>query len=154
MGKIYSRGTEGFAFGKTDANGYNNLEAIDKNELMRCSWVLSHIEEYNIGVSNHALSRCLNNFETAVNEYSSADYIVIETTSIKPSISDMKKLEDSTFARLATLTNPIVIGLQKIPLFRRFYARISNIQVGKAYVYSPNVVESESFVKKRIRRDI
>ena len=88
--KFYSRGTEGFAWGKTDKNGYNNkkipekidillmgsshMEAFNVSQNKNTAVLLqdmlkeSGLEEgvYNIGTSGHEFLRCLSNIEAAL----------------------------------------------------------------------------------------
>lgn len=168
--KFYSRGTEGFAFGKTDANGYNNLVALDSKDVDVLFIGSSHMEAfnvsqdknsvsllnklmneknmglnaYNIGISSHYFARCLNNFADAVSEYDSANYIVIETSNIKPSVDDLQKIEGGTFEKLEASSNSLVVMFQKIPFVRRVYAQLSNIQIGKTKNVDPaNIVQVE-----------
>lgn len=156
--RFYSKGTEGFAWGKTDSNGFNNLVASDKDDIDVLFVGSSHTEAfhvaqdetftsrfnenmkknginlngYSIGVASHHFARCLNNFENIADEYTAAKYIVIETAGVEPSIADLLNIENGTFEKLKSTSNPFVVIMQKIPFIRRVYSQLNNIQIGKA----------------------
>lgn len=46
--KFYSRGTEGFAMGVTDKNGFNNLETFKKGDIDVLLMGSSHMEAFNV----------------------------------------------------------------------------------------------------------
>ena len=101
--KFYSKGTEGFAFGTTDEKGFNNLsaensvspellimgsshtEAFNVAQNENYAYLLKELmnengmewNTYNIGVSGHTITTCLNNFENAISEFEPTKYVVI-----------------------------------------------------------------------------
>ncbi len=152
---FFSRGTEGFASGVTDGNGYNNLSVIPEGEIDILLMGSSHLEAfnvsqeeslvsqlnklfddngvdmkgYNIGISSHAFTRCLFNLEDALDQFKPNKYVVIEASSIFPDYDKLCKVADGSFERLKQTENPLLIFLQKIPLIRRLYAQISSLNL-------------------------
>lgn len=150
--KFYSRGTEGFAWGITDKNGFNNLETFEKGEIDVLFMGSSHMEgfnvaqdkntvallnnkfqtsgidmnAYNIGISGHTLLRCLNNLENAINEFEPRKYIIIETQSIEPSNDDIISVLEGDLAPLESQNSGIVGLLQKSPYLRLLYTQLKN----------------------------
>jgi len=152
--KFYSRGTEGFAWGITDKNGFNNLETFKQGEIDVIVMGSSHMEGfnvahdknttaimnskfrasgidmnvYNIGISGHTLVRCLNNLENVINEFGPQKYIVIETQSVEPSVDIIKSTLDGTLTPMASHSEGIMGMLQKSPYLRLVYAQLKNAQ--------------------------
>lgn len=150
---ITIRGTEGFAFTKTDSNGYVNTYPAPKDDIDILLMGSSHTEgfnvasdknyayilnklmydndydmyTYNIGTSGHTLSRCFNNLENAVNEFKPAKYISIETTSLEIPLDDLVKLDNGTYDTLPSYDTGIVSVLQKSDFLRQMYSQLSNI---------------------------
>lgn len=153
--KFYSRGTEGFAWGKTDANGFNNIstdysqnpeilvmgtshtEAFNVsqdenftyilNELMAKSGVEMHA--YNIGVSGHRITTCLNNFKRAVEDFKPGKYVVMEVNTTDLSMDEINQISEGTVKKIHSSANPILIFLQKIPFVRCVYYQISQMEL-------------------------
>lgn len=150
--KFYSRGTEGFAMGVTDKNGFNNLETFEKGEIDVLLMGSSHMEAfnvaqdkntaailnnkfresglnlktYNIGISGHSLITCLNNLEDAIKEFAPQKFVVIETQTIKPSTDDIIKALKGTLPTIASHNEGIVGQLQKFPYLRLIYLQLKN----------------------------
>ncbi len=151
--KFYSRGTEGFACGTTDTNGFNNLKTFDKGDIDILVMGSSHMEAfnvsqdknavailneknceansgmnaYNIGVSGHVLVRCLNNAVNAINEFAPQKYLVIETSSVAPNVDLMEKALAGTLLPIPSNNEGIIGQLQKFPFLRRAYSQIENL---------------------------
>ncbi len=102
---FYSRGTEGFAWGKMNNEGYVNpgdyregdpvdilivgsshMEALQlpmkDATVMRLSDRFRDAKVYNIGMSNHDLLSCCSNLEAALKKYQPSRCAVIETINI------------------------------------------------------------------------
>lgn len=151
--KFYSKGTEGFAFGKTDSNGFNNLSteySVSPEILVMGS---SHTEgfnvsqeenyvsllnsfavsngndfrAYNIGVSGHTAAICFNNLENAVDEFKPSKYVVIEVNSVDLSMDDIENISAGTVKKIHSSANPILIFLQKIPFVRCVYYQLDKM---------------------------
>lgn len=136
--KFYSRGTEGFALGKTNNEGYVN--SFDYHEGMNIDVLLmgsSHMEGYNvsmsnstsaqlasllgddvvynIGVSGHTFLRCCDNFEAALEKYKPQKYVVIETYSLAFSDLELEQAINGTVEDLSSHTDGLIGMLQKKP---------------------------------------
>lgn len=151
--KFYSRGTEGFAWGVTDSNGFNNLQTFEKGDIDVLVMGSSHMEAfnvsqhkntvallnnklrdanvdmkaYNIGVSGHVLARCLNNAEKAIDEFAPKKYLIIETSSVTPNIALMEDALAGTLKPIESHNDGIVGKLQKFPFLRRTYNQLENL---------------------------
>lgn len=147
------RGTEGFAFSRTDENGYVNTypdksdeidillmgsshtEGFNVGETENYAYVLNELLNdneqdmyaYNIGVSGHTLSRCFNNLDNAVSEFEPSKYIAIETTSLEIPLEDLQKLDDGTFDTLPSYDSGLIFFLQKSDFLRQMYSQFSNL---------------------------
>lgn len=155
--KFFSRGTEGFAWGVTDSNGFNNLKIFNDGKIDVLVMGSSHVEgfnveqeenfvsilnekfkndninlnAYNIGVSGHSLTRCLNNVENAINQFSPSKYLIIETSSVRPELNDLKDALSGNLQPLKSYTGGIVGRLQSFPFLRCVYFQLKNASVGE-----------------------
>ncbi|MEE1061910.1 MAG: hypothetical protein UH080_08890 [Ruminococcus sp.] len=146
-------GTEGFAFTKTDENGYVNTYPKQSDEIDILLMGSSHTEgfnvdetenyayqlnnllaennknmyAYNIGTSGHTLSRCLRNLESATNEFKPSKYIIIETSTLTIPLKDLQNLDNGTHDLLPSYDSGPVYYLQKSDFFRRVYSQFSNV---------------------------
>lgn len=156
--KVYSLATEGFAFGVTDSNGFNNLETFAPGEIDVLVMGSSHAEAfnvaqdksftsllnkksdadgsnmnvYNIGVSAHTFPRCLNNLPAAVDEFKPTKYLIIETSSLADNSAAMNAILSDEIKPIATYNNGILEKLQKFPFLRRLYAQIKSVAAAKS----------------------
>ena len=148
INKFYSRGTEGFAWGKTNNEGYINLydyeAGMDIDVLVMGS---SHMEGYNvamdehtaaqldamykdglvynIGTSGHTFLTCAQNLEKALEKYS-PEYVVIETSSVSFSEANINKVIEGKFEELSSHSSGIIGLLQRNQLLRLLYSQLSN----------------------------
>jgi len=151
--EIAFRGTEGFAYTKTDKNGYINTFPISNDTIDILVMGSSHTEGFNvncnenltymlnkqlndceidlyaysIGVSGHTIERCFQNMENAIREFHPTEYVVIETYSIAPSLESLKQVVDGSLEPLPSYNEGVVQQLQKINFFRLVYAQLSNV---------------------------
>jgi hypothetical protein len=151
------RGTEGFAFTKTDDNGYVNTYPSEKETIDILLMGSSHTEGFNvgktenyayvlneflaenskdmyaysIGTSGHTFSRCLRNLESAVKEFAPTKYIVIETSSLEIPFSELQKLDDGTLEVLPSQNSGVSYYLQKSDFLRRVYTQLTNAMENK-----------------------
>lgn len=151
--KFYSRGTEGFAYGITDANGFNNLKTFNKGDIDVLVMGSSHMEAfnvnqdknavavlneknrsanidmnaYNIGTSGHVLVRCLNNAPNAIDEFAPQKYLVVETSSVSSDVDLMEKALAGNLKPIPSYNGGIVGKLQRFPFLRRAYNQIENL---------------------------
>ena len=155
-GKFYSKGTEGFAWGRTDANGFNNLttensirpeilimgsshtEAFNVAQNESYSYLLNELvvdsgmgwNTYNIGISGHRITTCFNNLERAVNEFQPSEYIVVEVSTTELTMDEINQISEGTVKKIHSSANPILIFLQKIPFVRCVYYQIDKMGFG------------------------
>lgn len=153
--KFYSRGTEGFAWGKTDSNGFNNIsdehsrkpevlimgtshtEALNVLQNESYAYRFNELAEqngmgldaYNIGISGHNITICLNNFERALEEFEPSKYVVMEVTTTELTTDEINQVLNGTVKKIHSSANPILVFLQKIPFLRRVYSQIDNLGV-------------------------
>ena len=149
--KFYSRGTEGFALGRTDSDGFNNAEEIGGRNVDILFTGSSHVEgynvsqkkncvtrlnqmfdgemfTYNIATSSHNLPYICKNLDDALSFYKPQKYVIIECQSVEPRKEQMLSAVDGTLMHLKSSSGGIVGMMQKIPYFRLIYLQLSNIQ--------------------------
>ncbi len=145
--KFYSKGTEGFALGRTNNEGFNNL--LDRHKGDSIDILLmgsSHMEGfnvaqdenaaavinrlfdgekycYNIGTAGHSLMYCIKNLPDALAEYEPEGYVVLETFSIDFSRQELKELAEGTLADIPSRSGGFIGLMQKIPYIRLFYTQ-------------------------------
>ena len=155
-GKFYSKGTEGFAWGRTDENGFNNLttensispeilimgsshtEAFNVAQNENYAYLLGELlsksgiklSTYNIGVSGHHITTCLNNFESAVNEFKPSEYVIMEVSTAELTLDEINQITEGTVKKIHSSANPILVFLQKIPFVRCVYYQLDKIDFG------------------------
>lgn len=156
--KFYSRGTEGFALGITDNNGFNNLETFKPGQVDAIIMGSSHMEAfnvaqdkntasvlnklsresghnmnfYNIGTSGHTLYMCLNNLDEALNEFKPKKQVIIETLTVEPDEKIIKSLLDDTLVRKESFNDGFIGTLQKFPFLRLVYSQVMNFKNNNA----------------------
>lgn len=147
--EFYSRGTEGFAWGRTNNEGYMNtddfseeertdilvmgsshMEAVqlaqEESAASRLNALLPEDRVYNIGVSGHTFLTCTSNLEAAIKKYQPSRYVVIETDSIRFSDSDLMQALEGTIAEIPSHSGGIVGLLQKNPYLRLAYSQLQS----------------------------
>lgn len=179
---FYSRATEGFAWGKTNNEGFMNMFDYDDN--MKIDILImgsSHMEAYqvdmsqstasqlntllenetvyNIGISEHTFLTCVNNLRAAINKYHPKEYVIIETSRIVFSDEEIALAINEEFAELPSYFGGIIGLLQKNPYLRlidhqrRTYKNLRERDVEQAN--SPEAfVESDSTVNKNLLSDL
>ena len=140
--KFYSRGTEGFAMGKTNNEGYVNT--FDYEDGMTADVLImgsSHMEGYNvpmtkstagyltemmpdevvynIAISQHSFINCADNLEAAVEKYKPSKYVVIEALELYYSDEKIQSVLDSSMEELESHSGGIIGLLQKNQFCRR-----------------------------------
>lgn len=145
--KFYSRGTEGFAWGKTNNEGY--LNPIDYTESTKIDILImgtSHMEGYNvlqnqttagilasrlpdktvynIGTSGHNFLICADNLVNAVNKYEPKEYVIIEITSLEYSDTQLQDAIDEKVTDLTSSIGGVLELLQKNPFLRLAYSQL------------------------------
>ena len=146
-GRFYSRMTEGFALGKTNNDGFNNLRDYTPGETIDVLLMgSSHMEAYNvsqdkstaavlnrlfdgeryvysIGTAGHTLPYCVKHLGAALDVYAPGQYVLLETVSLNLTPADMEAAVDGTLADIPSHTGGLVGLLQRVPLLRLLYTK-------------------------------
>lgn len=151
--KFYSRGTEGFALGKTNNEGYlNSYDYTDETEVDILVMGSSHAEGYNvamdestaavlgsllpdrtvynIGMSGHTFMRCADNLSSAIAKYSPSQYVIIETYSLDYTEDELIEAINEEVPHLPSYSGGIIGLMQKIPYFRLLYSQLEGFMGG------------------------
>ena len=145
-GSFYSRGTEGFALGRINNDGFNNLRDHSPGERIDILLMgSSHMEAfnvaqdentaavlntlfageryvYNIGTAGHTFLYCVKHLADALDVYAPA-WVVIETSSLDFAPADMQAVVEGSYPDLPSRTGGILTIMQKIPALRLFYTK-------------------------------
>lgn len=145
--KFYRKGTEGFAFGCTNNEGFNNLsdyepgqeieillmgsshmEGMNTAQEDNAAAVLNRLFEgekytYNIGTSGHTMEYCLSNLQAALDTYEPGEYVVIETRTLSFTTGDLAALVNGELKPIESHTGGLVELLQKLPYLRLMYTK-------------------------------
>ncbi len=146
--RFYAKATEGFAWGWTDKNGFNNAYKEDYDKIDVLFMGSSHIEAfngqqkynvvyqmntlyekagkdkfvYNIGISGHSLPVCLDNLKDAIKEFQPTDTIVIETQTTHLNEKTIEQLAtEGDMTDLESEDNKLLVTLAEIPFVRLMY---------------------------------
>ena len=146
-GRFYSRGTEGFAMGRTNNDGFNNLRDYTSGEAVDILLMgSSHMEGfnvaqdenaaallneryggeryvYNIGTAGHTLLYCVKHLDRALSVYAPSGWVVLETMSLDFAPGDMDAVVDGTYPDIPSHTGGLLTLLQKLPYLRLFYTK-------------------------------
>lgn len=137
--------SEGFAWLRMDKNGFNNedipkridtliigsshMEAVqmkhDENVSGRLNDLLSQ-SIYNIGVSGHTIYRCVDNYKSAIEEFSPQKYSITEISTVSLSVSEMQAVIDGSANRILSYDSGLIYYLQLLPAFRPVYKQLEN----------------------------
>ena len=154
---FYSRATEGFAFGKIDARGFNNAYPQNGSDIDVLLMGSSHAEAfnvlqseniayrmnegfrlmgsdafvYNIGISGHTLPKLCNNLRAAIAEFSPVSYVIMETSEIKLNIEDIWLVLNNAMPIIPSTNSGLLYQLQKIPYARLFYHQMADVLSGQ-----------------------
>ncbi len=137
--------TEGFCWLRMDQNGFNNaiisadidaliigsshMEAVQMRHGENVSGRLNSIlplKTYNIGMSGHTIYRCVDNYKSAVEEFNPKKYSVLETSTVKLSVSEMSSVIEGSSNRIPSFDSGIIYYLQLIPAFRAIFNQLEN----------------------------
>lgn len=138
---------EGFAYIRMDENGFNNsyekkkdsidillmgsshMEAVQMKTTQNVGYLLNEsIPEfytYNIGISGHDIYRVVDNIENATKIYKPKKYVIIETSTVKLDIKNMKQVISGTAKPIESKDTGLIYCLQKIPAFKPIYKQLS-----------------------------
>ena len=145
---FYSRGTEGFAWGRTNNEGftdtfdyYDDMQidvlvmgsshmegfqvALEESTAGQLNQLLGNQTVYNIGVSGHNFITCCSNLEAALEKYHPA-IVVLETGNTLFSDDALSNAINGTVSEIPSHTGGIVGILQQNPYLRLLYGQIQN----------------------------
>lgn len=136
---------EGFSWLSMDENGFNNnhiakdhidillmgsshMEAVNIKQNQNVGYLLNDLipqyYTYNIGISGHTIYRCVNNIESAIDNYKPSRYVIIETDSIELKIKEMDAVVKGTAKAIPSYDSGMIYYLQKIPAFKSIYNQL------------------------------
>ncbi len=165
---FYVKFTEGFAWGHTDKNGFNNAYKDDFDTVDVLFMGSSHIEAfngqqkynvvyqmneiykennkdkfvYNIGVSGHTMITCIKNLDAAIKEFKPTDTIVIETP--RAHLNEINLKNYATTGELPELSSedhPLLVALAEIPFVRLMYYQYVSLSRNNPENAIPEVFE-------------
>jgi len=145
--RFYSKGTEGFALGRTNNEGFNNL--LDYSEGERIDILLmgsSNMEgfnvaqednaaaqlntfmggekyTYNIGTAGHTLLYSIKHLSAALARYAPEDYVVIEANSVAFAPEEIEAVLEERLPDIPSHSGGAIELLQKLPYLRLFYTK-------------------------------
>lgn len=145
--KFYSKATEGFALGRTNNEGFNNINDYHEGDSIDILLMgSSHTEGfnvaqdensgaiinqlftgekycYNIGTAGHTLLYCVSNLPAALDRYQPEEYLIIETFSVDFGEKELMSVVDNTIAPIPSHNGGIIGLMQKLPYLRLFYTQ-------------------------------
>lgn len=139
--------TEGFSWMRMDADGFNNVEVPEKEQINILLMGSSHIEAvnvkpsenigyllnekipdkytYNIGMSGHTIYTCVQNLENALKEYAPTEYVIIETDTIHMDTDSMQAVISGNYPEIPSYDSGGVYLIQKnIPVIKALYKQM------------------------------
>jgi len=143
----YYRGTEGFGFGRTNNEGFNNLRDYNAGDEINILLMgSSHMEgfcvpqsdsaaavlnrlfngekyAYNIGMAAHTFPYCAEHLEKALSTYAPTDAVIIELAKLIYTPAELDSAVNETLPAIGAHDGGIVTFLQKIPYLRLFYTK-------------------------------
>ncbi len=146
-GKFYSRGTEGFALGRVNNDGFNNLRDYTPGEAVNILLMgSSHMEAfnvaqdentaallnerfgparyvYNVGTAGHTLLYCVKHLDRALTVYTPSGWVIMETMSLDFKPEDMAAVVEGRYPDIPSYTGGLITMLQKNPALRLFYTK-------------------------------
>ena len=133
-GKALNTMEEGFAWLKIDKNGYNNVHEKANGEqvdilLMGSSHMLGTevpadantgyllnellpYRTYNIGMTGHYLSTCINNLPFALDRFHPDKYVIIQTQMVSPTLKEMEEVLLGTYGEVESDSGRLIKLLQ------------------------------------------
>ena len=149
-GQFTSRANEGFSWTNIDENGYVNREVPGEDGVFVLMMGSSHAEglyvqpgddmtsqlngllrengldgfAYNIGISNHDLTRNVNNLDRALTRFEPSGYVVIETRTLTHSKSSVYSTLNGSRSRIKPSQVVLSEWISERPLLRTVYRQL------------------------------
>ncbi len=149
--------TEGFGYGKTDGLGYNNAyfdnlkkpdvvfigsshtEALQVPQNANFVYLLNRkfgedqdpdndLKCLNLGISGHSFEICASNFEYVIEEFPDAKYVVIETSNVAFSESQLDSLLVGEFYTPMEERSFLYKAAQRVPYARLLVKKIRDLR--------------------------
>lgn len=145
--RFYSKGTEGFALGRTNNEGFNNLRDYSEGEKIDILLMGSSNMEgfnvaqednaaaqlnalmdgekytYNIGTAGHTLPYCIKHLRSALARYAPKDYVVIEANAVGFAPEELEAVLEERLPDIPSHSGGAIELLQKLPYLRLFYTK-------------------------------
>ncbi|MCR5203570.1 MAG: hypothetical protein K6E47_00765 [Lachnospiraceae bacterium] len=138
---------EGFAWLEMDDNGYNNIHEkatgtqvdillMGSSHLLgtevaateNMGYVLNDLlpfRAYNIGMTGHYLSSCINNLKYAVKTFKPSWYVVIQTDSVSPTTEEMEQVLSGTYEEVESDSSQLFKLIQTyIPASKKIMVQV------------------------------
>ena len=153
---VWVKATEGIAFGKFDANGFNNITITDDPDIIVLG--SSHMEAtnvmqsenaacllskkledrysvYNMGISDHNFFKVCQYLPVDLELFDPVPKVVIiETSTVRITKKKADKVISSSLGHVPSHSSGIVGMLQKIPFFRAVYHQVKR---GLLHLFMP-----------------
>ena len=145
--RFYSRGTEGFAMGRTNNEGFydsrdllpgetvdillmgsSNAEGASVAQRDNMGSVLGAlcgegVRVYNIGTAGHNFLYCCKHLNAALETYAPTRCVVMEVWSLDHSPEDIHAVLDGSWPDIPSHNEGWIVLLQKLPFLRLFYTK-------------------------------
>lgn len=145
--KFFRKGTEGFAFGRTNNDGFVNLSDYSAGEKIDILLMgSSHMEAmnvsakentaaklnelfagelytYSIGTSGHTLCYCVKHLDAALSTYAPGEYVVLETAAVEIPAEELEAVLLGTLPEIPSQSGGLIGLMQKLPYLRLFYMK-------------------------------
>ena len=143
----YYRGIEGFGYGRTNNDGFNNLRDYTPGEEINVLLMgSSHMEgfcvpqsdsaaavlnrlfdgaryAYSIGMAAHTFPYCAKHLGEALTHYAPTDAVVLELAALSYDPAALDAAADGTLKDMSSHEGALITALQKIPYLRLFYTK-------------------------------
>lgn len=162
---LYIRTDEGIGFGKTNNEGYMNLNDFDgnidvllmgsshmedqnipltKNASSLLNKLIPNLETYNIGVSGHSFKVIVNNLDAALKKYK-PKYVILEASNLLFSDEYIEKILAGDVDEIESNSNKIIEILEKNAFLRIFYTQVEKFINGDDFAIDEANIESVDF---------
>lgn len=143
----YYRGIEGFGYGRTNNDGFNDLRDYTPGEKIDVLLMgSSHMEgfcvpqsdsaaavlnrlfdgekyAYSIGMAAHTFPYCAKHLDEALTHYAPTDAVVLELAALSYDPAALDAAADGTLKDMSSHEGALITALQKIPYLRLFYTK-------------------------------
>ena len=140
---FFAFGREGFSYGRTNNEGYNDssdyikgmpvqilvtgsshMEALHVMRKKNAASLLAELSDrfvYNIGTSAHTFITCAVNLESALRKYTPSEYVIIETASVNFSDKELERIISKNVSKIPAYDKGILSVLRRNNFLRLMY---------------------------------